>query len=461
MVTSLFWFRRDLRISDHPALAFAARRGPVVPVFVIEPQRFGSAGPARRPFLLDCLQELNHALSGRLTVLVGDPAEELIRLAQLVGSTQVVATGEVSPSGQIRDGRVGTTLRELGIDLQCIDTPYLTAPGQILNGSGQPFKVFTPYWKAAAKLGVVAPLGEVVGEWVDTGQPLDLDQLRALPDLSSSLVSAIDAPVPTSLPRGGEKAAWGRLQDFLGRVDTYGENRNLPGVDGSSRLSPDLHFGTLHPRQILAEVAMGTEGREAFVRQVYWREFYGDVAANRPDAVWSDLNPNRVLVDEGTDTQERFSAWALGQTGYPLVDAGMRQLLSEGWMHNRVRMLAASFLVKDLHLPWQWGAKWFLHRLVDGDVANNNHGWQWTAGVGTDASPYYRVFNPTLQAERFDPEGIYIRRHVSELKDVEAPAVLQPGGGVSGSLLSNDYPAPMLDHAVEREESLRRLDLAR
>jgi deoxyribodipyrimidine photo-lyase len=139
----------------------------------------------------------------------------------------------------------------------------------------------------------------------------------------------------------------------------------------------------------------------------------------------------------------------------------MRQLLSEGWMHNRVRMLAASFLVKDLHLPWQWGAKWFLHRLVDGDVANNNHGWQWTAGVGTDASPYYRVFNPTLQAERFDPEGIYIRRHVSELKDVEAPSVLLPGGGVSGSLLSGGYPVPMLDHGVEREEALRRLDLAR
>jgi deoxyribodipyrimidine photo-lyase len=274
-------------------------------------------------------------------------------------------------------------------------------------------------------------------------------------------VSLVDAPLPTALPRGGETSALLRLEQFNAVVDAYDEQRNVPALDATSRLSADLHFGCIHPRQVIATIAGPSDGRKAFIRQLYWREFYADVLAENPRTAHHDLNPNGVEVDSGPIAEERFVAWALGRTGYPLVDAGMRQLLAEGWMHNRVRMLTASFLIKDLHLDWRWGAKWFMWRLVDGDVANNIHGWQWTAGVGTDASPYYRVFNPTLQAERFDPDGTYIRRYVPELASINGAAVLQPGGGGAGGLFSNGYFEPMIDHAGEREEALRRLERSR
>jgi deoxyribodipyrimidine photo-lyase len=268
--------------------------------------------------------------------------------------------------------------------------------------------------------------------------------------------------VPAFDPRVGEAGAWATLDSFLPKVDDYYDDRNTPGVEGTSRLSPHLRFGTIHPRQILDCTNRDGRGSEHFRSEIAWREFYADVLFHQPDSTWRVLQPSLATLRVDTDDRaiERFQTWARGETGYPLVDAGMRQLLAEGWMHNRVRMITASFLVKHLHLDWRWGAKWFMWRLIDGDVASNQHGWQWTAGTGTDASPFHRIFNPTLQAERFDGDGAYVHRWVPELRGVSAPDCLQPGGG-SGLLAPAGYRAPMVDAAVERDEALQRFADAR
>jgi deoxyribodipyrimidine photo-lyase len=238
-------------------------------------------------------------------------------------------------------------------------------------------------------------------------------------------------------------------------VDNYDERRNLPAADGTSKMSADLRWGVVHARQLLADLAPNGERRshDVFASELAWRDFYADVLFGAPQT--SSRNVNRSMdvmpVDTDDAARTRFAAWQQGLTGYPIVDAGMRQLLATGWMHNRVRMIVASFLTKDLHLPWQWGARHFMRHLVDGDLASNSHGWQWTAGTGTDAAPYFRVFNPTSQGEKFDPDGIYIRRYVPELRDLDDRSVHAPG-----SLQRGDYPAPMVDHAAERAESLRR-----
>jgi deoxyribodipyrimidine photo-lyase len=270
-------------------------------------------------------------------------------------------------------------------------------------------------------------------------------------------VSLVEAPAPTNVVAGGEGAAWARLDAFLETVDDYHTARNLPGRDATSRLSVDLHFGALHPRQILAAIGAHTPGRAAFVRQLYWREFYADVLWSWPRSRHEALHPNHVALDEGPLAEERFVAWALGRTGFDLVDAGMRQLLEEGWMHNRARMLTASFLVKDLHLDWRWGAAWFAHRLADADVANNVHGWQWTAGVGTDASPFHRIFNPDVQAERFDLDGDYVRRYLGGRSDEQTTLFQIDGDGRE----SGARHPRIVDHARERTEALRRLAVAR
>ena len=459
---SIFWFRRDLRLRDNPALAEAARISTdVIPVFVFDPGLLASAGPARRAFLADALDDLNRQLGGALHITMGDPAEVLSSLAAGLGVSAVVATGDHTPQARRRDAAVAAALTSIGVESRYVDTPTLGAPGAYRNGSGQPFKVFTPYFKAAALTHVPEPLEPISADWRAIPSTVDPHVVLRPSQASTFPVSLVDAPPPTALPRGGETAALHRLEQFDAVVDTYDEQRNFPALDTTSRLSADLHFGCLHPRQVIAQIAGPSDGRKAFIRQLYWREFYADVLAENPRTAHEDLNPNGVAVDSGPIANERFIAWALGRTGYPMVDAGMRQLLTEGWMHNRVRMLTASFLIKDLHLDWRWGAAWFMWRLVDGDVANNIHGWQWTAGVGTDASPYYRVFNPTLQAERFDPDGTYIRRYVPELASITGSAVLQPGGGGAGGLFSNGYFEPMVDHAAEREEALGRLERSR
>jgi deoxyribodipyrimidine photo-lyase len=266
--------------------------------------------------------------------------------------------------------------------------------------------------------------------------------------------------IATSIPAAGEDAAARQLASFLDHLDGYAIERDRPDHDATSRLSPYLRFGCLHPRQVLNELGEGPDV-DKLRSEIAWREFYAAMLADRPDTAWRDVRTDlaSMLWDRGGGADERFLAWAEGRTGYPIVDAGMRQLVGEGWMHNRVRMVTASFLVKDLHLEWQRGARFFLDRLVDGDLASNNHGWQWVAGTGTDAAPFFRIFNPTLQGRRFDPDGAYVRRWVPELRAVPGSAVHEPwklpGGPPAG------YPLPIVDHATERLVALARYSAAR
>ena len=268
-------------------------------------------------------------------------------------------------------------------------------------------------------------------------------------------------PTIVEIPDASEAAADQLLDTFIeAGVDDYNERRNLPGIEGTSRLSPYLRWGLIHPRQILDRLRDG-RGHDVFRSELAWREFYADVLFHRPLSATQNLRPslNALPVDTDGAAVNRFQMWQAGTTGYPIVDAGMRQLLLTGWMHNRVRMIVASFLVKDLHLPWQWGANHFMDHLIDGDLASNSHGWQWTAGTGTDASPYYRVFNPVTQAERYDPDGTYIRRWVHELAGISTGEIHAPWLSKRGLPLG--YVAPMVDHAQERAEALRRLALTR
>ena len=452
---TILWFRRDLRTGDHPALERAAS-GPVLGAFVGDPDLLAPAGPSRVAHVVSSLRALDASLGGRLAVRTGAPEEVLATLAGEVGARRVVATSDFAPAGRARDERVRRALAARGIALELLDSPYAVAPGTVRTRAGQPCRVFSAFLRGWAPVdkGRARPAPSV--DWLvapgeDPGGLLALAGSRR-PDYFADLPDD-----PPSLPPAGEAAAHAALEAFCERAERYGATRDLPAVEGTSRLSPHLKVGAIHPRTVLEVVG---EGAGRFVAEVAWREFYADVLFHDPAsarAPWRGALEG-LRVDTDARARERFVAWARGTTGYPLVDAGMRQLLVEGWMHNRVRMVCASFLVKHLHLDWRWGARWFLWRLVDGDLASNQHGWQWVAGTGTDAAPFHRVFNPVRQDERFDPEGRYVRRYVPELAHLDAPDCLRP---VGGGLLAPGYPAPIVDIDVERREALARLAEAR
>jgi len=443
--TTLFWFRRDLRLADNPALADAASDGPVVGVFVVDPELWGPSGANRQAFLVGCLASLDAAMGERLVIRRGDPAAELVELARAVDADRVVAAADFGPHGRRRDEAVASALQAAGRRLDLIDSPYAVPPGTVLTGSGTPYKVFTPFFRAWKGNGWAAPIERVDVEWVAPA-----DQERApLPEAPATRAT---------LPTPGEAAAAELADAFLADgVQHYGERRDLPAVEGTSRLSAHLKWGTIHPRQLLARLGTSA-GEETFRSELAWREFYADVLNDRPDSARAAYRPEMaaIEVDEGPEADERFAAWSEARTGYPIVDAGMRQLVTEGWMHNRVRMIVASFLCKDLHLDWSRGARFFMEHLVDGDLASNNHGWQWVAGTGTDASPYFRVFNPVTQSKKFDPTGEYIRRWLPEIALLPDRSIHAPWTEKHGAPAA--YPAPMVDHGAEREEALRRYD---
>ncbi len=445
MARSIMWFRRDLRLADNPALVAAASagRGEVVGLFVADPA-FARAGAARRHFLADCLGSLDADMGGTLVVREGDPAVVVAAVAAEMGAEAVVAAGDHGPYGRRRDEAVAKALARDGRTLAFVGSPYAVAPGTLVKGDGGPFAVFTPFLRAWRAAGWDEPVHAPAVDWVVPKDAARNGSSRRLPPFPD---------VDSKLPEPGEAAAHRRADAFLaGPVERYDHDRNRPDLDATSRLSPYLHFGVLHPRQLLARLGRSPAHR-AFGNELAWRDFYADVLHHRPETAWAPLQARMatMAVDTDAEARERFTAWCDGRTGFPLVDAGLRQLRAEGWMHNRLRMTTASFLVKDLHLPWQWGAAHFLRHLVDGDLASNNHGWQWVAGTGTDPAPYFRVFNPVLQGEKFDPDGAYVRRYVPELADLAAPAIHRPT-----EARRIDYPAPIVDHATERAEALAR-----
>jgi deoxyribodipyrimidine photo-lyase len=439
MMPALLWFRRDLRLRDHPALAAAAEHGEVLACFVLDPRLEASSGPRRLQFLGDSLRHLRDDLDGRLLVTRGRPEEVIPRVAADIDAASVHISHDFAPFGRRRDERVRAALGS--VPLVATGSPYLVSPGRVTKDDGTPYQVFTPFLRKWREVGWRAPArtGPDSARWLDPAQ-VDAERCE-IPDRGAPLDLA-----------AGEAAALAAFQAFAGdALKRYAQERNRPDVAGTSRMSAHLKFGTIHPRTLVAGLDTRHDGAQTYLRELAFRDFYADVLFQRPASAWRNWNTHfdTIQTDTGAEAKRRFESWKAGETGFPLVDAGMRQLRETGFMHNRVRMIVASFLVKDLHLPWQWGARWFLDQLVDGDMASNQHGWQWCAGSGTDAAPYFRVFNPVKQGEKFDPAGDYIRRWVPELRSADDPHLLN-GERPQG------YPAPIVDHAAERADALRR-----
>ncbi len=440
---AVMWFRRDLRLGDNPALLEACAEGGVLPLFVVDPTLWEPSGDVRRAYLAAALRALDGSLrelGGALAVTHGDPVLRVVDAAREVGAERVHIAADYGPYGGRRDAAVEAALHEEGMELVRTGSPYAVAPGRVHNQQGNPYRVYTPFSKAWAAHGWRGPTDPPQhSEWLASQESGDLPQQ--------------DLPAGVELPEAGEAAAAARWQEFLeARIDDYAEDRDRPDLDGTSRLSVHLKWGEIHPRTLLADLGpRRSKGAATYRNELAWREFYADVLFHHPESARDYLRPQFAQMAYD-DPGDRLTAWQEGRTGFPIVDAGMRQLAATGWMHNRVRMIVASFLVKDLHLEWQHGARHFMRHLVDGDLASNQHGWQWVAGSGTDASPYFRIFNPTTQGRRFDPDGSYVRRWVPELADADDPH--QPGE-VDG------YPAPIVDHATERDEALARYERIR
>jgi deoxyribodipyrimidine photo-lyase len=455
-MSSVLWLRRDLRRRDLPAFgasADAARAsgGDVHVLFVVDPVLWDGAGPVRRGWLAASVKAAAEAYDGRLTVLVGDPVTRVAWFASEVGASSVHGSAETTPYGARRDRRVRDRLEGRGVEWVTTGSPYAVGPGRVVTKDGKPYRVFTPFARAWREHGWSAPARTPRNvSWGD-----DLSDERGRKGLDRALDEC-----PVELPTAGEEAALRRWRVFRDeRLSGYAGDRDRPDRPGTSRLSPYLKVGAIHPRTILADIAGSrTEAARAYVDELAWREFYADVLHAAPPSAWRDLRPElgSMTYDEPDGL---VGAWKEGRTGFPIVDAGMRQLARTGWMHNRVRMITASFLCKDLHVWWPEGARHFLDLLIDGDVASNNHSWQWVAGTGTDASPYFRVFNPVTQGEKFDPEGDYVRRWVPELAHLPGRKVHQPWKVDGG--YDHGYPEPVVDHAEERSEALRRYDATR
>ncbi len=436
---ALLWFRRDLRLRDNPALIAAAESDEVLACFVLDPRLEKSSGQRRLQYLGDSLRRLRDELDGRLLITRGQPHTQIPRIAKEIGASSVHMSEDFAPFGKGRDERVRAALNS--VPLVATGSPYLVSPGRVTKPDGSPYKVFTPFLRQWRKIGWREPAKSNAksARWLDPAR-LRIKQCE-IPDPGASLGVAV-----------GEAAARKQWKSFVDNgLQSYAKDRNRPDLNGTSRMSAHLKFGAIHPRTLVADLDLHGSGAQAFLRELAFRDFYADVLHHWPASTWRNWNSDfdGIQTDTGAEAKHRFEAWKAGETGFPFVDAGMRQLRDSGFMHNRVRMIVASFLVKDLHLPWQWGAEWFLDQLVDGDMANNQHGWQWCAGCGTDAAPYFRVFNPITQGEKFDPTGDYIRRWVPELRssdDVHLRKGERPDG----------YPAPIVDHAAERTEALRR-----
>jgi deoxyribodipyrimidine photo-lyase len=464
-VRALHWFRADLRIADNTALAAAAARaGELGFLFVLDDALLTSrrVGAPRVRFLHGCLERLAAELARRghrLVVRRGDPRREVPRAAHECGAALVSWNRDTSPFAARRDGAVARALERAGVQVLAAKDRVVFESGELRTAAGGAFRVFTPFKNAWHARFAEAPPAEAGS--LRLPAPLGALAEGALPALAA-LGVADGAP---ELPTPGEAAARRRLAAFVGGpIGAYGQRRDLPAEDGTSRLSHHLRFGTLSPRACVAAArdAMAREprlraGASKWLDELVWREFYAAILEEHPRVLRESFRPEFERVRWNEDAAA-YARWCEGRTGYPIVDAGMRQLASTGWMHNRVRMIAASFLVKDLLLDWRLGERWFLAKLVDGDPASNNGGWQWSASTGTDAQPYFRIFSPVAQGERFDPDGAYVRRFVPELRDVPADTIHRPW---RARLLCPDYPPPIVDHAERRVAALARFEEAR
>lgn len=460
---TIVWFRNDLRLSDNPALFAAAKCGAVLPLFIGSALSLKALGAASSWWLQHSLEALDaslHKKGGGLIVQSGDPLEVLIRLVKETGADAVYWNIRFEPVLFAEDRHVKRELEAQGIAVRSFNGALLFDPRDVLNKQGRPYRVFTPFWKhCVSNIEIPEPLaGPRKVEFLSDADSLELGDLNLL-----SQKNWADGFGKHWKP--GEAGAKKRVRRFLdSAADDYAVGRDRPDLVGTSRLSPYLHFGEISPRAVFhalvgSACSPGAPGTEAFLRQLGWREFAHHLLWYFPQTVQEPLRPKYKNFPWHED-RALLGAWQQGRTGFPLVDAGMRELWATGWMHNRVRMIVASFLVKDLLIPWQEGARWFWDTLVDADLANNTLGWQWVAGCGADAAPYFRVFNPMSQGEKFDPNGDYIRRWVPEIANLpdkylnrpwEAPSELLENCGIQ---LGKTYPRPIVDHAQARLRAL-------
>ncbi len=453
----IHWFRRDLRLWDNTALHHAAKtKSPVVPVYILSDWKGSHSwtGPNRQQFLCGSLQSLAgglRELGGKLIIRRGPPVPELRKLIKECRASAVYFNTDPDPFGKSVERELRQLCGELGIGCHGHADVSLHGPDEVLTGQNLPYKVFTPYSRNWLSLPKPPPLGKL-GK-IHT--PLDIKSLK-LPTVS---VWGLDEPTATLLDPG-EPAARKRLKSALSEsISSYAKHRDFPATGGTSRLSQDLRHGLVSIRTLYAECLNARDaakpadkaGFDTFIKELAWREFYFAILHHFPEVLEKEFNPDwRGLPWD--EPREHFEAWKTGTTGFPIVDAGMRELLGTGFMHNRVRMITAMFLTKDLHLDWRLGESWFMQNLVDGEIASNNGGWQWSAGTGADAAPYFRIQNPWSQTARYDPDGIYIKRWIPELKDVPPALFLAPPK--DGKPLAPGYPLPCVDHKTERERTL-------
>jgi len=470
---TIVWFRQDLRLQDNPALqAAVAGGGPVVPVYILDDagECQWRIGGAARWWLHHALAALDGSLRerGSRLILARGPAQAVLpQLQRATGAKAICWNRRYEPAVITRDKAIKAQFTAAGTEVQSFNGALLFEPHAVANKQGRPFQVFTPFWRHCLSLPVAAPVKLTAkslpapAKWPGS---LELDELVLRPRLGWAEGFAAHW-------QPGEAGAQRRLREFVAEaVDAYAERRNSPDVDGTSRLSPWLHTGEIGPRQIWAAlqaraqatgVFPASSGEQVFLSEVGWREFAHHLLYHFPHTPEQPLREDFARFPWADDPQgARLRAWQRGRTGYPIVDAGMRQLWQTGWMHNRVRMIVASFLVKHLRLSWTHGAAWFWDTLVDADLANNTLGWQWTAGCGADAAPYFRIFAPVLQGEKFDPAGDFVRRWVPELARMptkfihrpwEAPAEVLAAAGVR---LGDSYPRPIVDHGAARDAAL-------
>lgn len=459
MSTAIHWFRRDLRLADNTALnaAVAAHRQ-IIPAYILSAWKTHHrwTGPHRQKFLCDAIASLDDGLrraGSSLVLRQGDAVDNLVQLLRETNATAVYANRDPDPYGRETERRLTLAIEKLGAKLHLFKDASLHERDEVLTGSKTPFRVFTPYSRAWSSLekpepaGIVRELSPVPSAIKSLPLPtLDLWKIALEPDVI--------------LPEAGEAQAQSRLSKFLNtRLFNYANARDIPSLDGTSRISQDLRFGILSIRQVFAQVQERMKGAtseqrrsaQIFVNELCWREFYHQVLWFKPEVLlyeYSEAYRGLPWVQDPAS----FSKWCEGQTGFPIVDAGMRQLRQTGFMHNRVRMIVAMFLTKDLHLDWRMGEQWFMQQLLDGEIAANNGGWQWSAGTGTDAAPYFRIQNPWTQSSRFDPEGNYIKSWLPELAGMPAARLHQPPA--PGMRMVPGYPLPMLDHSKERDIAL-------
>jgi len=457
MSHAIHWFRRDLRLSDNTALnAALAAHEQVIPVYITSLWKNGHqwTGAPRQQFLVECLRSLHEALlkaGSRLLIREGDAVSALVKLVQQTGAKAVYTNRDPDPSGQAIEAQLKAALEPLGVSFFCFKDHALHERDEVLTGSGSAFRVFTPYSRAWAKLPKPQP-GPTVTQLRASG-PLES---LPLPTLAHWNLQAENV----ELPEAGEAAARNRLSKFVENgFLKYAQTRDIPSEEGTSRISQDLRFGLLSIREVFAALEVGASGAKAdearsaqvYINELCWREFYFQVLWNKPEVLDLEYSPAYRGMPWSHDTAA-FDLWCTGQTGFPIVDAGMRQLFQTGFMHNRVRMIVAMFLTKDLHLDWRMGERWFMQRLLDGEIASNNGGWQWSAGTGTDAAPYFRIQNPWTQSLRFDAAGTYIKRWIPELAHLPSALLHKPP--TPGLRLTDNYPLPMVDHARERDIAL-------